>query len=205
MARRQKASSTTANETRENLLRLAARTFGAQGYSATTMRHIAEQAGIEAASIYYHFSSKEELVDEVMEQGAGRIVRELTEHVDALSAGATAEQRFRAAVLGQMAGLVHHGDFAMAHGRLLGQLPDAVREQQVKRRERHQKLWNSLLEDLRSEGRLRNDVDIHLARIFILGSINSIQSWFNPRKGALEKVANQLCDMFFAGVAPPAS
>jgi len=173
-----------------------------QGYSATTMRNIAEQAGIEAASIYYHFSSKEDLVDEVMEQGADRIIRYLNEQLDALGPGATAEQRFRAAVLGQMSGLVRHGDFALAHSRLLGQLPDNVRERQIKRRERHQELWNGLLEDLRAEGKLRSDVDIHLARIFILGSINSIQSWFNPRKGTLGMVADQLCDMFFKGVSP---
>lgn len=194
-----------AGDTRENLLKLAARTFGTQGYSATTMRNIADQAGIEAASIYYHFPSKEDLVDEVMEQGGDRIVHHLNERLEALGADATAEQRFRAAVLGQMSGLVMHGDFALANSRLLGQLPDKVRERQIKRRERHQKLWNGLLEDLRSEGRLRSDVDIHLARIFILGSINSIQSWFNPRKGSLEKVANQLCDMFFVGVSPPPS
>lgn len=204
MARRP-TSANGASDTRENLLKLAARTFGMQGYSATTMRNIAEQAGIEAASIYYHFPSKEDLVDEVMEQGADRILHHLNEQLDALGAGATAEQRFRAAVLGQMSGLVKHGDFALANSRLLGQLPDKVRERQIKRRERHQKFWNGLLEALRSEGRLREDVDIHLARIFILGSINSIQSWFNPRKGALGKVADQLCDMFFSGVSPPAS
>src|SRR3989442_14572982 len=90
----------------------------------------------------------------------------------------------------------------LAHGRLLGQLPDKVRERQIKRRERHQKFWSGLLEDLRAEGRLRADADIHLARIMILGSINSIQSWFNPRKGSLEKVADQICDMFFRGVGP---
>ncbi|MGC3987301.1 MAG: TetR/AcrR family transcriptional regulator [Pseudorhodoferax sp.] len=205
MGRRPKASYAHENETRDNLLLFAARMFGVQGYSATTMRHIAEQAGIEAASIYYHFPSKEQLVDEVMEQGANRIVQALTERLDALAPDATAEQRFRAAVLGQMSGMINHGDFALAHGRLLGQLPDAVREKQVKRRERHQKLWNGLLEDLRTQGRMRSDVDIHLARILILGSINSIQSWFNPRKGALEKVADQLCDMFFGGVGPSAA
>lgn len=202
MARKQ-TSASNAGETRENLLRLAARTFGINGYSATTMRNIAEQAGIEAASIYYHFPSKEELVDEVMEQGADRILHHLNEQVDALPPGANAEQRFRAAVLGQMLGLVRHGDFALANSRLLGQLPDKVRERQIKRRERHQKRWNSLLEDLRAEGRIREDVDIHLARIFILGSINSVQTWFNPRKGSLEKVADQLCRLFFNGVSPP--
>ena len=187
MARRQ-TSAHDGNETRETLLKLAARTFGEQGYSATTMRNIAEQSGIEAASIYYHFASKEELVDEVMEQGGNRIISQQQERLAALGADATAEQRFRAAVLG--------------HGRLLGQLPDKVRERQIKRRERHQKFWSGLLEDLRAEGRLRADADIHLARIMILGSINSIQSWFNPRKGSLEKVADQICDMFFRGVGP---
>jgi AcrR family transcriptional regulator len=202
MARKQTSTSNT-SETRETLLRLSARTFGMNGYSATTMRNIAEQAGIEAASIYYHFPSKEELVDEVMEQGADRILHHLNEQVETLPPGATAEQRFRAAVLGQMQGLVRHGDFALANSRLLGQLPDKVRERQIKRRERHQKRWNGLIEDLRAEGHVRDDVDIHLARIFILGSINSVQTWFNPRKGSLEKVAEQLCRLFFDGISPP--
>ncbi|AOI99908.1 TetR/AcrR family transcriptional regulator [Burkholderia sp. LA-2-3-30-S1-D2] len=202
MAKRPKSNSVNPCETRESLIRFAARTFGTQGYSATTMRNIADQAGIEAASIYYHFPSKEELVEAVMEQGAAHIVHHLNEHLDALSPDATAEQRFRAAVLGQMRGLVIHGDFAVAHGRLLGQLPDAIRERQVARREHHQTLWNGLLEDLRAEGSLREDVDIPLARIHILGSINSIQSWFNPQKGSLERIADQLCTMFLCGVGP---
>ena len=201
MARKQ-ATASNAGETRENLLRLSARTFGMNGYSATTMRNIAEQAGIEAASIYYHFPSKEDLVEEVMVQGADRILHHLNEQVNALPPEATAKQRFHAAVFGQMLGLVRHGDFALANSRLLGQLPEKVRERQIKRRERHQKRWNGLLEDLRAEGHFRDDVDIHLARIFVLGSINSVQTWFNPRKGSLEKVAEQLCRLFFDGVGP---
>lgn len=202
MAKKQTSVSNT-SDTRENLLKLAARTFGENGYSATTMRIIADQAGIEAASIYYHFPSKESLIDEVMEQGADRILSHLNEQVDALEPGATAQQRFRAAVLGQMQGLVRHGDFALANSRLLGQLPDKVRERQIQRRERHQIRWNRLLEDLRAEGGIRDDVDIHLARIFLLGSINSVQTWFNPRRGSLEKVADEMCRLFFHGVAPP--
>src|SRR5258708_6162894 len=50
------------------------------------MRNIAEQSGIEAASIYYHFASKEELVDEVMEQGGNRIISQQQERLAALGA-----------------------------------------------------------------------------------------------------------------------
>lgn len=189
-------------DTRENLLRLAARSFSTQGYTATTMRYIAEQAGIEAGSIYYHFASKEELVDEVMSHGADSIVRSLKEQLDALPGDAGAERRFKAALMGQMSGLIKYGDYALAHGRLLAELPDKARERQKERRDRHQKLWNSLIEDLRLEGLLRPDVDIALCRVFILGAINSTQTWFNPGKGSLEKVADQLCAIFFEGVKP---
>ena len=189
-------------DTRENLLRLAARSFSTQGYSATTMRGIAEQAGIEAGSIYYHFASKEELVDAVMAHGADSIVQHLQEHLDALPPGADARQRFQAALVGQMSALMEYGDYAMAHGRLLAQLPDGTRERQVKRREQHQKLWTALMEDLRAAGFLRSDVDIALCRIYVLGFVNSVQTWFRPEKGSLDRVADQFCTVFFEGAGP---
>lgn len=199
MARKQNNSSA---DTRETLLRLAARSFSTQGYSATSMRSIADQAGVEPASIYYHFASKEDLIDEVMAHGADAIVQHLKDHLATLPPEASAEQRLRAAVFGQMSALLKFGDYALAHGRLLGQLPDKVRDRQVKRREEHQKLWNTLLEDARKEGVLREDADIHLCRVFILGCINSVQTWFNPKTGSLDAVADQVCGIFFDGVRP---
>jgi TetR/AcrR family transcriptional regulator, cholesterol catabolism regulator len=189
-------------DTREILLRLAARSFATQGYTATTMRVIAEQAGIEAASIYYHFSSKEELVDVVMEHGAGSIIQHINEHFDALPANANAEDRFKAALVGQMSALIKFGDYALAHNRLLTQLPDKVRERQIKRRERHQRMWTTVFDDLRTEGFLREDIDLALCRISVLGFINSVQTWFDPKKGSLEKIADQFSTMFFEGAAP---
>jgi len=192
----------TAVDTRENLLRLAARSFSTSGYTATTMRGIAEQAGIEAASIYYHFASKEALVDEVMEHGAEAILQHQQDHLDALGPGADAKARFKAALLGQASALLKYGDYAMAHGRLLAQLPEKVLDRQIKRRDQHQKLWGSFLENLRSEGMLRADVDVALCRICVLGFVNSVQTWFNPRKGSLEQVVDDFCTIFFEGAGP---
>ncbi|WP_027818476.1 TetR/AcrR family transcriptional regulator [Paraburkholderia bannensis] len=184
------------------MLRLAARLFATQGYTATTMRVIADQAGIEAASIYYHFSSKEELVDVVMEHGAQSIVQHINEHFEALPPDANAVDRFKAALVGQMSALIKFGDYALAHNRLLTQLPDSVRERQIKRRERHQQLWTTVFDDLRTQGYLREDIDIALSRVFVLGFINSVQTWFDPKKGTLDKIADQFITMFFEGAAP---
>src|SRR5258708_35488041 len=40
--------------------------FAERGLRATTVRDIADSAGILSGSLYHHFSSKEEMVDEVL-------------------------------------------------------------------------------------------------------------------------------------------
>jgi TetR/AcrR family transcriptional regulator, cholesterol catabolism regulator len=120
--------------------------------------------------------------------------------LDALPPDANAEDRFKAALLGQMSAILKFGDYALAHNRLLTQLPDKVRERQIRRRERHQQFWTGVFVDLRAGGSFREDVDIALCRMFILGYVNSVQTWFDPEKGSLEKVADQLCAVFFDGV-----
>jgi AcrR family transcriptional regulator len=47
--------------TRNAILAAAYELFLSQGYSATSMRQIADQAGIVAGSIYNHFASKDEI------------------------------------------------------------------------------------------------------------------------------------------------
>ncbi len=51
---------------RDELLDLAAAMFAQRGLRATTVRDIADAAGILSGSLYHHFASKEEMVDEVL-------------------------------------------------------------------------------------------------------------------------------------------
>ena len=51
---------------RDELLELAAAMFAERGLRATTVRDIADAAGILSGSLYHHFKSKEEMVDEVL-------------------------------------------------------------------------------------------------------------------------------------------
>src|SRR5438309_6317260 len=51
---------------RAELLGIAAGLFAERGLRATTVRDIADSAGILSGSLYHHFSSKEEMVDEVL-------------------------------------------------------------------------------------------------------------------------------------------
>ena len=45
---------------------LAAELFAERGYRATTVREIADAAGVLSGSLYHHFDSKESIIDELL-------------------------------------------------------------------------------------------------------------------------------------------
>jgi AcrR family transcriptional regulator len=51
---------------RERILTSAAALFARKGVAATTVREIADEAGILSGSLYHHFESKEAMVDEIV-------------------------------------------------------------------------------------------------------------------------------------------
>src|SRR2546430_11117738 len=52
---------------RENIRAAAVQLFAEYGYHAAPLRDIARMAGIQAASIYYHYTNKQALLVEIME------------------------------------------------------------------------------------------------------------------------------------------
>lgn len=54
--------------TRAAAQRAALRLFTEQGYAATSMRQIADELGINKASLYYHFDGKEAIVRSLLDQ-----------------------------------------------------------------------------------------------------------------------------------------
>lgn len=52
-----------ARDTRTRIQAVALELFTEQGYDATSLREIAERLGVTKAALYYHFKSKEEIVE----------------------------------------------------------------------------------------------------------------------------------------------
>jgi len=52
----------TGSETRAEVQRVALALFTTKGFEATSLREIAEQLGITKAALYYHFTSKDDIV-----------------------------------------------------------------------------------------------------------------------------------------------
>ncbi|MBP1325995.1 AcrR family transcriptional regulator [Leucobacter exalbidus] len=54
------------SDRRQQILAIAAKLFASQGYSSTTVRDIADEAGILSGSLYHHFASKEAIAQEIL-------------------------------------------------------------------------------------------------------------------------------------------
>lgn len=62
-------------QTRGRILEAAGPLFAAHGYAETTSKAIAEQAGVDLASINYHFTSRSGLYQAVLTEAHGRVVQ----------------------------------------------------------------------------------------------------------------------------------
>lgn len=194
------AANDTDTATRERILLEAARLFRHHGYAATTLREVAECAGIKAGSIYYHFESKEQILAEVMDKGIQVVAAAVRERIDALPAKATSRQRIAAAIEGHLWGLLHHGDFTSANIRIYGQIPIAVKNRHRVVRRAYADTWDRLLDDALTRGELRTDASTAVVRLFVIGALNWTVEWYNPQKGSFNEFVKQVTTIVFDGI-----
>lgn len=185
--------------TRERILLEASRLFRHHGYAATTLREVADAAGIKAGSIYYHFESKEQILGEVLDKGILAVAAAVRERVEALPKGATARQKVAAAIEGHLWGLLHHGDFTSANIRIYGQIPPAAKNRHRKVRREYADYWDALLDEAMQRGELRRDIGTTIARLFVIGALNWTVEWYNPQKGSFEDFVDQITTIVFDG------
>jgi TetR/AcrR family transcriptional regulator, cholesterol catabolism regulator len=72
------------SERRAQMVQLAGELFAQKGYRATTVREIADAAGILSGSLYYHFDSKESIGDEILSSFMNAV---LTDYRAAVASG----------------------------------------------------------------------------------------------------------------------
>jgi AcrR family transcriptional regulator len=93
---------------RQRIIAVAGRLFAERGYESTSVRDIAEQLGISNPSLYHHFASKADLLDELLRQPLDRVAQ-----AAATAAGLEGRDRFRVLIEGMLEALEVHGGVAV--------------------------------------------------------------------------------------------
>lgn len=73
---------TVRTDRRDEILGHAAKVFAAKGYATATVRDIAEAAGILSGSLYHHFSSKDQMLEEILREYVDVIVAQYRSALD---------------------------------------------------------------------------------------------------------------------------
>lgn len=188
---------------RQSILACAARLFSRQGYAATSLRGIAAETGITAASLYYHFGSKEEIVVEVLNIGVQSVHAEVKRAVEALGNRATARALLEAAIGAHLRSLHELQDFTSANTRIFGQVQDHVRAATLKVRKSYEDFWGLLLARIVGTGQIRADADLGLLRLLLFGAMNGTLEWYRADgPSGIEDIARIWSDFLLNGTAP---
>jgi len=185
---------------RRRVLDAAAERFVVQGYAATTLRQIAGDVGIKAASIYHHFASKDEIFAAILIQGVESMIATFDRVDVALDAGATPRDRLAAHVRAHLGTLFEHGRYTASNVTAFFTAPPEVRERIVPTRDAYEARWADLLDELQGVGAVRPDVDLRLARLSLFGAMNWSVEWFDPTRGNLDEFAAGITRQFWDGV-----
>ncbi|WP_288903513.1 TetR/AcrR family transcriptional regulator [uncultured Sneathiella sp.] len=158
---------------RQELMAAAAHLFNQRGYDATSMRDIAREAGMLAGSMYYHFSSKDDLIVATYEEGKRLISTAVVEAIDGVD---DPWERLTQAAIAHMNTLFGGNNFSILLCADISRTAPTLRSRLIEIRDSYDKLFMDLIEDLP----IPDDIDKGLLRLSLLGSLNWSSSWYRP-------------------------
>ena len=190
--------------TRATLVKTALAVFSAKGYAAATLDDVAKAAKVTRGAIYWHFKSKADLYNTLVEEFSARGAAVVQQ---AVAEGGTLIEILRRVFIRQCA-LIEDDKEARAVMELAlfktGHDPElqAGRKKQVE-------AGNTLLEGITgamqqgiAQGVLRDDIDpADMARAFLAFENGVIQLWLTtPRSFSLKQSAESFADILIAGL-----
>jgi AcrR family transcriptional regulator len=183
----------------EDLLRVAEELFAERGYVATTVRDIAEAAGILSGSLYHHIDSKESIIDAILSRF---IARSLAAYEAVVAEGRGPTETFEALVRTSLASMVDSRAAIVVYqneGRVLAARPRFayLAEAQCS----FERIWTAVLEDGVRTGEFRPSIDPKLVYRLVRDTVWTAPRWYRPG-GPLkpEKIVTQYLSVLTNGV-----
>jgi AcrR family transcriptional regulator len=175
--------------TREGILEAAARIFSEKGYHATSMQDIAKAVNLQKASLYYHFSSKQEILAEILDHALDLINNRL-ELV--LSQSLSPDEKLRQAMVSYFQTIAENKNLSAVLLLELKSLDPELKTDQASRRRKFERLWKDLIVEGKQQG-VFGDVDPSLTGRAILGVMNWAITWYRSDGG---RSAREIADLF---------
>jgi TetR/AcrR family transcriptional regulator, cholesterol catabolism regulator len=207
---------------REDILQAAAEVLRRNGYEATTMKDIAAQVNLTAASLYHHFSNKDALLLAVLEVGLEYAIdqiepiiasdrpysEKLREMVRTHVGGVTRNTIVGAAMVSEMRPLItfkappRGTNGSTENGDDAYEKFNTMRDHFFQLRDRFEELFRLVVREGIDAGEFAQ-VDVPIFVKTMLGAQNWIGVWYKP-EGALtgDQIADLMADTFLNALRP---
>lgn len=195
-----RAAGRTGTGRRDELLTIAADLFATGGYASTTVRDIADAAGILSGSLYHHFSSKEEMADAIL---SGFLEEVLAQYDEIVAAREPVRETFAALVSATLLAMDRHQSAVVIYqndGRQLAALERFAYLRDAGGR--FEAAWTEVLQRGIDEGEFRRSLDVRLAYRLIRAALWTVASWY--RSGgeySASEIADHYVSMLLDGIA----
>ncbi len=190
MSRNIKSSTVVDDEvgpsSRTLILDTAAQLFSTLGYAGTGVRQIAVAVGIQPATVYHHFASKERILEEIIRIGLTQTLQSTRAAVEVLPPEANPRDKIEAAIDGHLRGIHMNLAYTATNLRFHGQMPEEVSRRTEPLRDVYLDYWRGLLNAAAVGGFLQPDLDISMLRALIVGGLNRTVAWFDSKKGQID-------------------
>ncbi len=185
------------NTRKEQVIQTATELFKDKGYAATSMRDLANELGIEAASLYYHIKSKEEILQSICFEMADAFIQGLddVEHRDISN-----REKLYQGIINHTKVIARDLPAAAVFLNEYRYLSAPWLKKFLRLRINYINRFKKIIEDGIKEGEFKN-VNKKLAVMTIFSSLNWMPNWYNP-KGKIdpEAVSKQLAQLLINGL-----
>lgn len=177
--RRRSAGSPAGVARKEVILRAAAKVFASNGFSSATVRDVADEADMLSGSLYYYFDSKESIVEQVLVEYLDKQIRA---YERALEETEGAVPRLEKLLAEALRGTVTHRE----HLTILQNDWQYVRPMTEihERQMQVEELWLRTIQEGIDGGALRSDIGARMVYRTIMGAVQAVIRWFDPRGSA---------------------
>ena len=184
---------------KELILAAAAEIFAERGFTRTTVRDIAKRIGMLSGSLYHYFDSKEAIADELLNRFWIHIQ---TEYEKVVKSGESPRETLRGLILAAHQATADHPAEIQLLQSDWRQLAEFRNFQEIRKSStKVSHIWVDVMKQGVASGEFRGDVDLRLAYRTMMGSIQSLHTWYDP-KGARthRELAKEQASLFLDGL-----
>ncbi len=192
------ANGTVRSQRRADMVRLAGDLFAQKGFRATTVREIADAAGILSGSLYHHFDSKESIGDEIL---SGFLNEVLADYRGAVANSADAAEAIERIVRSSSHTLARHRAALTMLQNDWNYFSTQPRFAYLRNDLREiEQIWITQLERGKSAGIFRPDLDVKLTYRLLRDILWLPINWRQSGGFSTDQVVDALLSLLFDGI-----